>query len=520
MCWQCPSFVCFVLLPSLAADDVRPNGDGLVVLNGVLNHKPDTANGSSNSSNSNNRRLLGALQPGEQVIWVESMSAQGMSGSKLMLVPSEAGTTMPGGYFWPGISGSQPTKGLSGAALAAAVAVPVAVVAAVGVAAVVVLAIRRRQRRRRRQQLLPEVDKARSVDVPCCSSCSSSYGAGNVSSSGGKSSQEPATGSVCCSIHEGKAEHGQQQHASPPFAPDAAVAVQSARPSLDVAAGSLDETPGGHDQAPSSKYAGHQARCKGSAVAGMAAGRAVRSFERDAISAKSLSGGDKRTAAAAAQRQGVEPTQQLSGSGDAVLPAGQPGLSHRLTSAISYLQHDITRRRISGAMGSGGQQSSGERRSNSGPCPPEGPAQAPASAGSSRSTDSQPIGNTQPKNTSLSGAEQPGQLRQRGSLGAPRGLVTGKSAAGVADRESSSADSASELQILALIGRGSFASVFRAMWRGRCVALKVVQLPAGAAGDADSDLSTSLQARERMAVMEAVVSVTMSHPNIVQVGEG
>lgn len=76
-----------------------------------------------------------------------------------------------------------------------------------------------------------------------------------------------------------------------------------------------------------------------------------------------------------------------------------------------------------------------------------------------------------------------------------------------------------ELQILTLIGRGSFASVFRAIWRGRCVALKVVQLPAVAGGDAgDDELSNALQTRERMAVMEAVVSVTMSHPNVVQVG--
>jgi serine/threonine protein kinase len=76
-----------------------------------------------------------------------------------------------------------------------------------------------------------------------------------------------------------------------------------------------------------------------------------------------------------------------------------------------------------------------------------------------------------------------------------------------------------ELQIITMIGRGSFASVYRAIWRGRCVALKVVQLPAVAGGESVNDeLSSALQTRERMAVMEAVVSVTMSHPNVVQVG--
>lgn len=48
------------------------------------------------------------------------------------------------------------------------------------------------------------------------------------------------------------------------------------------------------------------------------------------------------------------------------------------------------------------------------------------------------------------------------------------------------------------------------------MALKVVQLPACTSGD--KDLTNALQTTERMAVMEAVVSVTMSHPNIVQVG--
>jgi hypothetical protein len=49
--------------------------------------------------------------------------------------------------------------------------------------------------------------------------------------------------------------------------------------------------------------------------------------------------------------------------------------------------------------------------------------------------------------------------------------------------------------------------------------VKVVQLPAEAidpGGDPCGD--AALLTRERMAVMEAVVSITMSHPNIVQVG--
>jgi hypothetical protein len=85
-----------------------------------------------------------------------------------------------------------------------------------------------------------------------------------------------------------------------------------------------------------------------------------------------------------------------------------------------------------------------------------------------------------------------------------------------------------QVKLLGVIGRGTFASVYRATWRGRVVAVKVLHLPAhgvltagqsqppaGRFGEAAGSLS--LQSHERMAVMEAVVSTTMSHPNIVQV---
>jgi hypothetical protein len=60
--------------------------------------------------------------------------------------------------------------------------------------------------------------------------------------------------------------------------------------------------------------------------------------------------------------------------------------------------------------------------------------------------------------------------------------------------------------------------VYRAIWRGRCIAVKVVQLPAEAIDPGRDPCSdAALLTRERMAVMETVVSITMSHPNIVQV---
>jgi hypothetical protein len=61
-------------------------------------------------------------------------------------------------------------------------------------------------------------------------------------------------------------------------------------------------------------------------------------------------------------------------------------------------------------------------------------------------------------------------------------------------------------------------SVYRACWRGRCVAVKLLHLPADGIRSGSNSAAAKHSSRERMAVMEAVVSITMSHPNIVQVG--
>ncbi|WIA13636.1 hypothetical protein OEZ85_007199 [Tetradesmus obliquus] len=77
-----------------------------------------------------------------------------------------------------------------------------------------------------------------------------------------------------------------------------------------------------------------------------------------------------------------------------------------------------------------------------------------------------------------------------------------------------------ELKLLQLVGQGTFGQVYKALWRRRCVAVKVLQLPA-TAGNSDvspwAGVARVSSHREKMAVMETVVSTTMSHPNIVQV---
>jgi serine/threonine protein kinase len=104
-----------------------------------------------------------------------------------------------------------------------------------------------------------------------------------------------------------------------------------------------------------------------------------------------------------------------------------------------------------------------------------------------------------------------------------------------------------QLQLQELLGQGSFGSVFLALWRGKRVAVKVMQLPAAALLNPGEQLTSEhnaqstqqgqdvqqqqldepAQERRRrlqrqkqqnspphMAIMEAVVSSTMCHPNV------
>ncbi|GIM05528.1 hypothetical protein Vretimale_9989, partial [Volvox reticuliferus] len=64
-----------------------------------------------------------------------------------------------------------------------------------------------------------------------------------------------------------------------------------------------------------------------------------------------------------------------------------------------------------------------------------------------------------------------------------------------------------DLELQAVLGEGSYGRVYRALWRGTTVAAKVILLPAH---------MTGRERYERMAIMEAAISSSLSHPNIVQ----
>ncbi|GAX79176.1 hypothetical protein CEUSTIGMA_g6616.t1 [Chlamydomonas eustigma] len=62
------------------------------------------------------------------------------------------------------------------------------------------------------------------------------------------------------------------------------------------------------------------------------------------------------------------------------------------------------------------------------------------------------------------------------------------------------------IEVQELLGEGAFGKVYKGLWRGTEVAIKTIVLPSNMAGS---------EKREKMAVMEAAISSSLVHPNIV-----
>jgi hypothetical protein len=244
------------------------------------------------------------------------------------------------------------------------------------------------------------------------------------------------------------------------------------------------------------------------------------SSQRDAASLASTP--EQSTMAAAAALTGADNTAVSSSALADNVAAGM----QRWRAAVSSTTMLLMERRMDAAAGSGTIDSSAANRSAANA---SATGMCSAAAGASHAA----------KQQHQQQHQQPPDPRQP----SPGGGSGGSDNAGLGGQQ---------LQLQELLGQGSFGSVFLAMWRGKRVAVKVMQLPASALLDPQEKLTTEhqpqqqqqqegqqspgeagqqqeLSAQERrrrlqrkkqqnspphMAIMEAVVSSTMSHPNV------
>lgn len=135
--------------------------------------------------------------------------------------------------------------------------------------------------------------------------------------------------------------------------------------------------------------------------------------------------------------------------------------------------------------------------------------------------------------TPAANPSQQQQQQQQPSRGRATAVPSVTSAASSSSAGADGVDQEHGLQLHGMIGTGSFGSVYLGSWRGKRVAVKVMHLqnnalmsgdgpPAGANTPQQEQLERQKHQNSppQMAIMEAVVSSTMSHPNVSNWGKG
>lgn len=385
-----------------------------------------------------------------QVIQVGSLQGPGISGNNLWLMPDPTPVSKIPGYTWPSSlaaaavrsetyvqrssgSGSGDHPGLPPAA-AAGVGVAVAVVGALAIALAALLLLRRRRRRTASAGLLPKSDSF---------SSSNSQHKDDPSSRCSKQSGSPRSDSGCVDV---ALPADAKQHSKAGITAKTAAAGGAA---AATAAAALGASPGealAHRLAAGTaqRLAARSGGSRGSSADRapvVAAGGSVAAASDDALCSKAAStstGTDADPRSAGTARAG-------SGSSSTVEQSIAQGLE-RWSAAVSATTMQLMKRRLqsnnqtalfpSGGSGSG---------SNSG--------RIPALPSTRLSVDA----------------------------GAAAGAHPGAAAsAGVSATQSSRDAGAATVELLEVLGQGSFATVHRARWANKDVAVKVMHLPADA----------------------------------------
>jgi hypothetical protein len=375
-------------------------------------------------------------------------------GSDILLVPSTTAAAAPRGYFWPAESmssiysstavaaaGRKASPGLEGGDLAAAIAVPVAVAAAAAAATVIWVFVVRP--RRKSNRLVGDSSKQVGQD----SSGSSRRGGGDTGTSL-SSPKDPEADVVAAlegdrSARSGGVVDGKDQtmlggrcRSVEPTLTSSAAAAAADKVVAAAAAGS--------DQSAASA-ASSAAVGTGTIHIEAAVAQGYITSDQQQQQQQHLAKIQQQLQTQQENQLYCQQQQQQPLNLTGVHPSG--GLSARLSNAITMLQHEITKRRMgSESIGSSGSQ-----------LRPSTAAAAVAGVGQRTSTDISP-GSASVHGGNHSTQQQQQQQQQRLGPGGLSAAVAGSSSVASGD-----------LQVLGLIGRGSFANVYRAVWRGRCV---------------------------------------------------